>query len=136
MGNRRRRGDDALDAGPIESSGSDESRGRRLQEPDAALELESLQRELTSKLERNLELRAQVKELRASGDGELSHEERLAQANRHHALGLQYFREERPELALREIEEAVRLNPANPTIVNNYGFVLYRLGRQKTVWIS
>jgi peptidoglycan/xylan/chitin deacetylase (PgdA/CDA1 family)/Flp pilus assembly protein TadD len=92
-------------------------------------ELESLQRELTSKLERNLELREQVEELRASGEVELSHEERLAQANRHHALGLQYFREERPELALREMEEAVRLNPANPTIVNNYGFVLYRLGR-------
>ncbi len=95
-------------------------------------ELESLQRELTSKLERNLELRKQVEELRSSGPveiAELSHEERLAQANRHHALGLQYFREERHELALRELDEAVRLNPANPTIVNNYGFVLYRLGR-------
>jgi tetratricopeptide (TPR) repeat protein len=95
-------------------------------------ELESLQRELTSKLERNLELGKQVEELRSSGPveiGELSHEERLAQANRHHALGLQYFREERHELALRELEEAVRLNSANPTIVNNYGFVLYRLDR-------
>ena len=95
-------------------------------------ELENLQRELTSKLERNLELGKRVEELRSSGPveiAELSHEERLAQANRHHALGLQYFREERHELALRELKEAVRLNPANPTIVNNYGFVLYRLGR-------
>jgi peptidoglycan/xylan/chitin deacetylase (PgdA/CDA1 family)/uncharacterized caspase-like protein len=92
-------------------------------------ELENLQRELTSKLERNLELQKRVEELRSPGAVEPSHEERLAQANRHHALGLQYFREERHELALGELEEAVRLNPGNPTIVNNYGFVLYRLGR-------
>jgi peptidoglycan/xylan/chitin deacetylase (PgdA/CDA1 family)/uncharacterized caspase-like protein len=94
-------------------------------------ELEGLQRELASKLQRNLEIHRRLDTVKNEHDAEsgIPEAERLAQANRHHALGLQYFREGRHALALEELIRAVGLNPGNPTIVNNYGFVLYRMGR-------
>ena len=90
-------------------------------------ELERLQRDLSVKLERNLALSREIEKLRqASGR---SDEGRLAQANRHHALGLQYFRERRYDRALDELAGAFALNPGNATITNNYGYLLYRIGR-------
>ena len=106
---------------------SDLSRQLDAQAAELQSELEAVQRRAMANLETSLEL---SRDLGASaGESEEAKSARLAQANRHHALGLQYFREKRYELAATELERAVVLNPENPTIVNNYGFLAYRRGR-------
>jgi peptidoglycan/xylan/chitin deacetylase (PgdA/CDA1 family)/uncharacterized caspase-like protein len=56
---------------------------------------------------------------------------RIKQARRLNASALQYFKEKKYELAKDEWQEAVRLNPYNPTIVNNYGYILDKLNKNK-----
>lgn len=41
--------------------------------------------------------------------------------------GLQYFKEKKYLEAKRDLAEAARLNPYNPTIINNYGYMLDQL---------
>ena len=100
-------------------------------------ELARLQAEVSSKLERNLELHQQIDDVR-NADSDTTDEDRIAQANRHHALGLQLFREKRYERALTELTSALALNPGNPTIVNNYGFLLHRMERydEAVTWLQ
>jgi tetratricopeptide (TPR) repeat protein len=104
---------------------------RELDEEAARLsdELENVRREAREKLARNLALSRRLEE--EAGSSLSTEEAKIAQANRHHALGIQYVREKRYEEALVELEQALGLNPGNPTIVNNYGFVLYKMGRYK-----
>jgi uncharacterized caspase-like protein len=104
---------------------------RELDEEAARLsdELENVRREAREKLARNLALSRRLEE--EVGSSLSTEEAKVAQANRHHALGLQYVREKRYGEALGELEEALALNPNNPTIVNNYGFVLYKMGRYR-----
>lgn len=51
------------------------------------------------------------------------------ESNTHAALGLLYLEKRSFELALRHMERAVELNPANPTIQANFGTLLSRIGR-------
>jgi tetratricopeptide (TPR) repeat protein len=99
-------------------------------------ELENVRREAREKLARNLALSRKLEE--ESGSSLPTEEAKIAQANRYHALGLQYVREKRYEEALSELEQALALNPDNPTIVNNYGFVLYKMGlyRESVTWFE
>lgn len=53
--------------------------------------------------------------------------ERIERARQRNAEAMRHFRAGRYEAARTEWAEAVRLNPYNPTIVNNYGYVLDRL---------
>ncbi|WP_062064284.1 polysaccharide deacetylase family protein [Cellvibrio sp. OA-2007] len=51
-------------------------------------------------------------------------EERKNQARRLNASAMEFFKEKKYAQAKSEWAEAVRLNPYNPTIVNNYAYVL------------
>lgn len=57
--------------------------------------------------------------------------DRKAKANQLNASGLQYFKDKKYLEAKRDLAEAVRLNPYNPTIVNNYGFMLDQLNENE-----
>lgn len=56
-----------------------------------------------------------------------STDERIIQARRLNASALQFLKEKKYVQAKNEWAEAVRLNPYNPTIVNNYAYVLDQL---------
>ena len=64
--------------------------------------------------------------------------ERIIQARRLDASARDYLQENRLDLARAEWEEAVCLNPGNPTIVNNYGYILDQIDRNKEalIWYS
>jgi peptidoglycan/xylan/chitin deacetylase (PgdA/CDA1 family)/uncharacterized caspase-like protein len=97
-------------------------------------ELERIQREIAAKRERNSKLRGKVEEERAKLE-ETSQtrsdrpKSRTAQAQEHHNLGLKYYREKKYDEAVRELEEAVKLDPRNATIINNLGFTLFKFGK-------
>jgi peptidoglycan/xylan/chitin deacetylase (PgdA/CDA1 family)/uncharacterized caspase-like protein len=98
-------------------------------------ELESIQKEIAAKRERNLKLREKVEEERAKLDGSTANRGKqpprtlAAQAQEHHSLGLKNYREKKYDEAVKELEQAVKLDPKNATIVNNLGFTLYKLGK-------
>jgi peptidoglycan/xylan/chitin deacetylase (PgdA/CDA1 family)/uncharacterized caspase-like protein len=107
-------------------------------------ELERIQKELAAKRERNLKLRGKVEEERAklegtntTNRGNPQPKSRTAQAQEHHNLGLKYYREKKYDDAVKELEEAVKLDPRNATIVNNLGFTLYRAEKYEdsVVWL-
>ncbi|MBO0720471.1 MAG: polysaccharide deacetylase family protein, partial [Blastocatellia bacterium] len=96
-------------------------------------ELERVQKEIAAKRERNAKLRGQIEQERAkltaapaAGGKPKS---RQAEAQEHHNLGLKYYREKKYDEATRELNEAVKLDPRNATIVNNLGFTLFRAGK-------
>ncbi len=97
-------------------------------------ELESIQREIAAKRDRNSKLRGKIEEERAKLQGTSptrsnQPKSRSAQAQEHHNLGLKYYREKKYDEAVKELEEAVKLDPRNATIVNNLGFTLYKFGK-------
>ena len=106
-------------------------------------ELERIQKELAAKRERNLRLRGRVEEERAKLEGAAPNrgkplpKTRVAQAQEHHNLGLKYYREKKYDDAVKELEQAVKLDPRNATIVNNLGFTLYRFEKyeESVVWL-
>lgn len=106
-------------------------------------ELERIQKEVASKRERNLKLRAKVEEERAKLEGTTANrgnqppKSKAAQAQEHHNLGLKYYREKKYDEAVKELEQAVKLDPRNATIVNNLGFTLYRFEKyeESLVWL-
>jgi peptidoglycan/xylan/chitin deacetylase (PgdA/CDA1 family)/Tfp pilus assembly protein PilF len=53
--------------------------------------------------------------------------DRKLKASQLNTSGLQYFKEKKYLEAKRDLAEAVRLNPYNPTIINNYGYMLDQL---------
>jgi peptidoglycan/xylan/chitin deacetylase (PgdA/CDA1 family)/uncharacterized caspase-like protein len=53
--------------------------------------------------------------------------DRKAKAAQLNTSALQYFKDKKYTEAKRDLAEAVRLNPYNPMIVNNYGFMLDQL---------
>lgn len=55
--------------------------------------------------------------------------DRVKQARRLNASALQFLKENRYKEAVEELKEAARLNPYNPTIVNNYGYALSKMGK-------
>lgn len=61
------------------------------------------------------------------GEKQAVSDDRKIQARRLNASAMQYFKEKKYKLARAEWAEAVHLNPYNPTIVNNYGYVLDKL---------
>ncbi len=117
-----------------------EAETRRLED-----ELQALRTETKDKLRKRLELQlalsreaggeSKVTRSAALDDRELT-EERIRQARRLNASALQYLSENRYEQALAELGQAAELNPYNPTILNNYGFVLSKLERHEEalVW--
>ena len=107
-------------------------------------ELERIQKELAAKRERNLKLRGKVEEERArlegtnaANRGGAPPKSKTAQAQEHHNLGLKYYREKNYDDAVKELQEAVKLDPRNATIVNNLGFTLYRSEKyeESLVWL-
>jgi peptidoglycan/xylan/chitin deacetylase (PgdA/CDA1 family)/uncharacterized caspase-like protein len=115
-------------------------------------ELDLIRKEIAAKRERNAKLRQKVQEemaklpdngpgpaggvTRAPAASAATAEPRTpkskrAQAQKHHAVGLQYYREKKYDLAAQELEQAVKLDPANATIANNMGHILYRLDRNE-----
>ncbi len=105
-------------------------------------ELERIQKEIAAKRERNLRLRGQVEEERAKLEGTTQNrgnqpKSRTAQAQEHHNLGLKYYREKKYDEAVKELEQAVKLDPRNATIVNNLGFTLYRFEKyeESVIWL-
>src|SRR5262245_13625948 len=97
-------------------------------------ELERIQREIAAKRDRNAKLRGKVEEERAKlNDTSQTRSDqpksRRSQAQEHHNLGLKYYREKKYAEAVNELEEAVKLDPRNATIVNNLGFALYKFGK-------
>ena len=106
-------------------------------------ELELIQKELAAKRERNLKLRGRVEEERAKLEtptqnrGKPLPKSKTAQAQEHHNLGLKYYREKKYDEAVRELEQAVKLDPRNATIVNNLGFTLYRFEKydESVIWL-
>src|SRR6185369_17066970 len=95
-------------------------------------ELDRIQKEVAAKRERNLKLREKVEEERAKLEGTIANrgkqppKSKTAQAQEHHNLGLKYYREKKYDEAVKELEQAMKLDPRNATIVNNLGFTLYR----------
>lgn len=95
-------------------------------------ELESLRNNTQAKVRRRLELQVALEngQTPASSNPALASDsksvtkDRIQQARRLNASAMQYFKEKKYKEAKKEWEEAVRLNPYNPTIVNNYAFVL------------
>jgi peptidoglycan/xylan/chitin deacetylase (PgdA/CDA1 family)/uncharacterized caspase-like protein len=57
--------------------------------------------------------------------------ERNKQAKRLNASAIEFIKEKKFKEAKEELSEAARLNPYNPTIVNNYGFVLDQLNENE-----
>ncbi len=55
--------------------------------------------------------------------------QRRLKANKHHAKGLQLYKNKEYSAALKEINLALKYNPSNITMVNDYGFILYRAGQ-------
>ncbi len=106
-------------------------------------ELERIQKEVAAKRERNLKLREKVEEERAKLEGTNANrvkqppKSKTAQAQEHHNLGLKYYREKKYDEAVKELEQAVKLDPRNATIVNNLGFTLYRFENyeESLVWL-
>jgi uncharacterized caspase-like protein len=95
-------------------------------------ELERIQREIAAKQDRNAKLRGRVEEERAklnsaSQPRSAQPKSKTALAQEHHNLGLKYYREKKYDEAVRELEEAVKLDPRNATIVNNLGFTLFKV---------
>ncbi len=98
-------------------------------------ELKQLRNNAQAQVRRRLELEVAMEKAGTATDAPTpasskatdSEEDRIKQAHRLNASALMYFKEKRYELAREEWEEAVRLNPYNPTIVNNYAFVLDQL---------
>jgi peptidoglycan/xylan/chitin deacetylase (PgdA/CDA1 family)/uncharacterized caspase-like protein len=100
-------------------------------------ELERIQKEIATKRERNAKLRGKIEEEQAKLNGSSiaspprsnQPKSKTAQAQEHHNLGLKYYREKKYDEAVRELEEAVKLDSRNATIVNNLGFTLFRFGK-------
>jgi peptidoglycan/xylan/chitin deacetylase (PgdA/CDA1 family)/uncharacterized caspase-like protein len=101
-------------------------------------ELESVQKEIAEKRERNLKLRQKLEEERAKlatttalrgAGGVTAPRTQTAQAQNHHNMGLKFYREKKYDEALAELDQAIKLDPKNATIVNNYGFTLYKMER-------
>ena len=97
-------------------------------------ELERIQKEIAAKRDRNSKLRGKVAEERAKLQGTpqtrgSQPKSRTAQAQAHHNLGLKYYREKKYNEAVVELEEAVKCDPRNATIVNNLGFTLFKFGK-------
>ncbi|MEJ2065726.1 MAG: polysaccharide deacetylase family protein [Reinekea sp.] len=69
---------------------------------------------------------------------ELSPVQRKLKANELHEQGLNYYKKENYSEALRALRLALVYNPSNVTIVNDYGFVLYRDGQFKNAlaWLE
>lgn len=100
-------------------------------------ELETMRNDTKSAVKRRLELQVKLEKARngemveTAGGSEKGDKDRIAEARRYNAMALQYFKEKKYREAKKEWAEAVRLNPYNPTIVNNYAFVLDRLEENK-----
>lgn len=106
-------------------------------------ELERIQKDIAAKRERNSRLREKVEEERKKLEGTTGNpvkeppKSKAAQAQEHHNLGLKYYREKKYDEAVKEFEQAVKLDPKNATIVNNLGFTLYRFEKYESsvVWL-
>jgi peptidoglycan/xylan/chitin deacetylase (PgdA/CDA1 family)/uncharacterized caspase-like protein len=106
-------------------------------------ELERIQKDIAAKRERNSKLREKVEEERKKLEGSAGDpakqppKTKAAQAQEHHNLGLKYYREKKYDEAIKEFEQAVKLDPKNPTIVNNLGFTLYKFEKyeESVVWL-
>lgn len=104
-------------------------------------ELNSLRQNTTDSVKRRLELELELeKQKRAnakipttlpSSGNNPPEGERLKQAKRMNAAAVEYIKEKKFKEAKEELAESVRLNPYNPTIVNNYGYVLDQLNENK-----
>jgi peptidoglycan/xylan/chitin deacetylase (PgdA/CDA1 family)/uncharacterized caspase-like protein len=108
-------------------------------------EFENLQKEIALKRDRNLKLRQKLEEERIKLSasqitrGEMQvPKSKKAQAQNYHNMGLKYYREKKYEDALKELEQAVKLDPKNATIINNLGFTLYKLEKyeESIVWFN
>ncbi len=110
---------------------------RKLTDETARIEaeLESLRNNTQAKVRRRLELQLAIEngsepekaKPAESADTKRVTKDRIQQARRLNASAMQYFKEKKYKEAKMEWKEAVRLNPYNPTIVNNYAFVLDQL---------
>lgn len=93
---------------------------------------------LSSKIERSLELdktRGRASAPDISINTALKNNKRVQAANKADAEALKLFRKGKFEAAEKKWAEAVKLNPFNINIVNNYGFVLDKLGRNEEALI-
>ncbi|WP_111657402.1 polysaccharide deacetylase family protein [Isoalcanivorax indicus] len=103
-------------------------------------QMQALRRDTQSDMRRRLDLQVALERdpdaLAVAPTDAAADADRIREARRYNASALEFFQEGRLEEARREWEEAVRLNPFNPTIVNNYGYVLYNLGEyeEALVW--
>ena len=110
-------------------------------------ELERIQKEIASKRERNSKLREKVEEERRKLEGTTGDsvpqaaksvpKSKAAQAQEHHNLGLKYYREKKYDEAVKELEQAVKLDPKNATMSNNLGFTLFKFEKydESVTWL-
>lgn len=106
-------------------------------------ELERIQKDIAAKRERNSRLREKVEEERRKLEGTTgtpvkeAPKSKAAQAQEHHNLGLKLYREKKYDEAVKEFEQAVKLDPKNATMSNNLGFTLYKFERyeESVVWL-
>lgn len=96
-------------------------------------QLDAMRQDTQSRVKRRLELQVALEkgEPIASGVTQTPAKpgtDRIREANTHDASALKLFKAGNLEAARKEWEEAVRLNPYDPNIVNNYGFVLDQVG--------
>ena len=68
----------------------------------------------------------------------ISPKERKKKSLQHHKDGLDQYRNKQYDAALVNLKTAVELNPTDPSIVNNYGFVLFKAGQyqESLTWLE
>lgn len=98
-------------------------------------QLSALREDTQARVKRRLELQVELEKGEPVADPEPAESntgkpgaDRIRQANAHDAKALKHFHKGNYEAARAEWEEAVRLNPYDPNIVNNYGYVLDTMG--------
>ncbi|PIQ32510.1 MAG: hypothetical protein CO186_08615 [Zetaproteobacteria bacterium CG_4_9_14_3_um_filter_49_83] len=105
-------------------------------------ELEALRNNTQAIVKRRLELQVALEQARSASEAPVTEvakatpfkktsEDRIKQASELNASALKYFKMKKFKKAKAAWKEAVRLNPYNPTIVNNYAFVLDQLDENK-----
>ena len=64
--------------------------------------------------------------------------ERKIKSLQHHKDGLEQYKNKQYDTALINLKTAVELNPTDPSIVNNYGFVLFKAGQyeESLIWLE
>lgn len=119
---------------------------------EEASEEERLRNRIATLEKENVALKQQVAQLSLGGSSasplvasrgqvnttELTYAKRVLKANNLHAQGLKAYKQKNYPEALSLVHQALQFNPASASIVNDYGFILYRDGQFETAlhWLE